>query len=267
MAARETSASSRTGWLKGLRRRLHNLYHGESTAALRFQLAVIVIDLATIVFFIVTPIILKWQSFLWIDYTIAFLLAFDIGARMLASKDIPAWFRLPTTWVDCFILLTLLLPTTLLNLGFLRILRLWSLSRSGLIWRPLERRGFREWRDTTHSVVNLLTFLFVITGFVYTFFFRDSVGSAGYVDALYFTVATVTTTGFGDITLPGTAGKLTSIVTMIIGISLFVRLATSIFRPTKVFFPCPACGLQRHDPDAVHCKACGHILNIPDDGD
>ncbi|TIQ11642.1 ion channel, partial [Mesorhizobium sp.] len=68
------------------------------------------------------------------------------------------------------------------------------------------------------AVINLLTFLLVVTGFVYTFFFRTAAGLEGYVDALYFTVATVTTTGFGDIVLPGIAGKLTSIVTMIIGI-------------------------------------------------
>ena len=28
----------------------------------------------------------------------------------------------------------------------------------------------------------------------------------------------------------------------------------------------PVCGLLRHDPDAVHCKACGRVLNIPDEG-
>jgi voltage-gated potassium channel len=52
---------------------------------------------------------------------------------------------------------------------------------------------------------------------------------------------------------------------MIIGITLFVRLAQSIFRPHKVQYPCPQCGLQRHEPDAVYCKACGHILNIPNE--
>jgi voltage-gated potassium channel len=39
-----------------------------------------------------------------------------------------------------------------------------------------------------------------------------------------------------------------------------------IFRPNKISFPCPQCGLSRHEPDAVHCKACGHLLNIPDEG-
>jgi len=55
---------------------------------------------------------------------------------------------------------------------------------------------------------------------------------------------------------------------MIVGITLFFRLAQAAFRPGgKVRFPCPQCGLLRHDPDAVHCKACGRVLNIPDDRD
>ena len=40
-----------------------------------------------------------------------------------------------------------------------------------------------------------------------------------------------------------------------------------MLRPAKVIFPCPDCGLQRHDVDAVHCKACGKLLAIPNDND
>jgi voltage-gated potassium channel len=115
--------------------------------------------------------------------------------------------------------------------------------------------------------MNLLTFLLLAASFVYVSFYRDGNGLEGYVDALYVTVATVTTTGFGDMVLPGVWGKLTSIVIMIVGITLFVRLARSIFRPFKVYFPCPECALQRHDVDAVYCKACGHKLKIPDEGE
>ena len=251
--------------LAKLRSALRDLYRGRTPAAIRFQLAIIIIDFAIIAFFVATPVLLESPTFLWLDYSVAVLLALDIAARMLAASSVRAVLRRPTYWVDVFILLTLLMPQTLSNLGFLRILRLWSLSRSGFIWQPLMRRGYSEWREATHAVINLLTFLFVVTGFVYTFFFRTGAGIAGYVDALYFTVATVTTTGFGDIILPGMWGKLTSILTMIIGISLFVRLAQSIFRPNKVYFPCPQCALQRHDLDAVHCKACGYLLKIPDD--
>jgi voltage-gated potassium channel len=250
----------------GLRGRLRLLYHGHSPAALRFRLAVLLIDLVILAFFIATPLLRGRPSFYWVDYSIAALVAADMIARMLASTDIPRWLRQPTSIVDLLILVTLLFPDWLGNLAFLRVLRLWTLSRNRFLWQPLRRYGLEGYEEAGRSVINLLTFLFVVAGFVYTFFARPDSGIEGYVDALYYTVATITTTGFGDITLPGTAGKLTSIVVMIIGISLFVRLAQAIFSPHKVTFPCPQCGLRRHDADAVHCKACGHLLNIPDEG-
>jgi voltage-gated potassium channel len=251
-----------------LRSRLRLLYHSQAPGPQRFQFLVLVVDLAIIAFFIASPLLRDADAFLWIDYSIAALLLADIVARALASTDIWRWLRQLPVIIDIFILATLLAPTWLVNLGFLRILRLWTMTRTGTFWRPLRKRGLGLYQEPVQAVVNLLVFLFVVTGFVYTAFAnRGDAGIDGYVDALYFTVATVTTTGFGDIVLPGTTGKLASIVIMIIGISLFVRLAQAIFRPAKVHFPCPECGLQKHEPDAVHCKACGHLLNIPDSGE
>lgn len=187
-------------------------------------------------------------------------------ARALATNDIWRWLRQPPVIIDIFILATLLAPAWLFNLGFLRIMKLWTLSKSTIVWRPLKKHRLDVYQDTIQAVINLLVFIFVVTGFVYTAFVSTTDSIAGYVDALYFTVTTMTTTGFGDIVLPGTFGKLVSIAVMLMGISLFVRLAQLIFRPAKIHFPCPQCGLSKHEPDAVHCKACGHILNIPDDG-
>lgn len=250
-----------------LRTTLRLLYHSQSPGAQRFQFSVLLVDLAIIAFFIATPLLRNNDAFLWIDYSIAALLVVDLAARALASTDIMRWLRQLPVIIDIFILATLLAPTWLFSLGFLRILRLWTLTRTSTFWRPLRKRGLGIYQEPVQAVINLLVFLFVVTGFVYTAFAnRGNDSIASYIDALYFTVATVTTTGFGDITLPGTFGKLASIIIMIIGISLFVRLAQSIFRPAKVHFPCPQCGLQKHEPDAVHCKACGHILNIPDHG-
>lgn len=255
-------------WFGNLRTTLRLLYHGRTQRAQRFQFAVLIVDLAIIAFFIATPLLRDNQAFLWIDYSIAALLGVDLTARALATTDVVRWLRQPNIILDIFILMTLLAPTWLFNLGFLRILRLWTMTRGHAIWRPLRQAGFGAYQEAIQAVVNLMVFLFVVTGFVYTFFLdRAGDNIASYVDALYFTVTTVTTTGFGDITLPGAGGKLASIIIMIIGISLFVRLAQAIFRPVKVHFSCPQCGLQRHDPDAVHCKACGHLLNIPDQGD
>lgn len=246
--------------------RLRRLYNGRDTAAIRFQFALMVIDLAIIAFFLAGPYLRDRPSYLVLDYTIAVWIATELTAQMLVAPSPGRFLAKPLTWLDLFVLGTLLFPQYLFNFAFLRVARIWAVTQRPIFTLMLRRLGLREQVDVVTALINFLVFLFLVTGFVYTFFFIHVDGAAGFVDALYFTVATVTTTGFGDITLPGTAGKLTSIVTMIIGISLFVRLAQAVVRPYKVTFPCPQCGLQRHDADAVHCKACGHVLNIPDEG-
>lgn len=248
------------------RNRLRNLYLGDDAVARRFQWSVASIDAVIILFFIFAPVLEQQAGFLWFDYAVAVLLTMDLAARSAAAHNIGHWLRRPAVWVDFVVLATLLAPLWLVNLGFLRILRLWTLSQKDVFWRSLLGARYRQWEDIGRALINLATCLFLITGFVFTVFSRPGSGLEGYVDALYFTVATVTTTGFGDITLPGTAGKLTSIVTMIVGISLFVRLAQALFKPFKVLYACPSCALQRHEPDAVHCKACGQLLAIPDEG-
>jgi voltage-gated potassium channel len=125
---------------------------------------------------------------------------------------------------------------------------------------------FRRHEEALIAGMHLAVFVFVMTALVYETQRSINPKIADYADALYFTVTALTTTGFGDITLEGKFGKLLSVVIMICGVTLFLRLAQALFRPRKVRFPCPSCGLQRHDVDAVHCKACGVVLAIPDEG-
>ncbi|HST91645.1 MAG TPA: ion channel [Brevundimonas sp.] len=251
-----------------IRARLRYLYHGSSPLAVRFRLAVIVIDFAIIGFFLAAPILHEagWVFYL-VDYLIAAILGLDLAARAWAHTDWKDWLKKPVVWVDLFVLATLLFPAWLFNFGFLRLLRLWTLLNSDFFWRTVGHK-YDDTRveEITRALAALVTFIFVISGFVYATFRGRHEEITGYLDALYFTVATLTTTGFGDITLPGNWGRLLSIVVMLTGITLFLRLAQTLFRPHKIRFPCPICGLQKHDPDAVHCKACGTTLCIPDEG-
>jgi voltage-gated potassium channel len=174
----------------------------------------------------------------------------------------------PTTWADIIAIVSFLAPIAGEGGGFLRVLRTLRLLRTYQLSERLraDSRFYRVNEEVILAVINLAVFIFIMTSIVYETQRHANPNIHNYVDALYFTVTSLTTTGFGDITLPGTLGRLISIVIMIFGVTMFLRLAQVIFRPSKVRFPCPQCGLLRHDPDAVHCKACGTVLNIPDEG-
>ncbi len=92
---------------------------------------------------------------------------------------------------------------------------------------------FRRHEDVVLAVVNLFVFLFIMSGIVYASQYGRNPGINNYVDALYFTVTALTTTGFGDITLQGTFGRFISIVIMILGVTLFLMLVRVLLQPTK----------------------------------
>jgi len=252
-----------------LRERLHELYFGDSQAAVRFQAVMLVLDLVLIAFFMMSPFLERGTTFLLVDYCIAAVLALDLAARGWSYGDARRWAMRPLVWADFAVLLSLLVPVYAANLGFLRILRAYSLVHGRAFWRVI---GGGRWIDTDvqetfRALTNLLVFIFMMTGLVHTGFAARVPTIQSYWDSLYFTVTTLTTTGFGDITLPGATGRVLSIIIMIGGVSLFFRLVQVTFRSPKVRHECTSCGLLRHEIDAIHCKACGTQLRISHEND
>ncbi|MGE3143177.1 MAG: potassium channel family protein [Hyphomonadaceae bacterium] len=266
MAAKpEPAARRRPG---PLRRKLRELYFGATAEALRFQARLLVLDVVLIAFFVASPVLERTPLVLTIDYVIAVALAVDLAARAWAYEGFLRWIARPIVIADIIVLLSLLFPHFGVNLAFLRALRAFSLVNSSFFWMLINRGKWAETsvQEATKATVNLVIFVFIMTGFVHTLFAgRSDIQS--YLDSLYFTVSSLTTTGYGDIVLPGPWGRVLSIFIMVIGISLFVRLAQVALRPSKVVHPCPGCGLRRHELDAVHCKACGHLLRIAHDNE
>lgn len=203
-----------------------------------------------------------------VDYPVALIIALDLAARTWISHErIRHLFHFHSI-ADLLVICSLLAPLFTDNLAFLRVVRMLRLFRSYKLLSELRNysKFFARNEEIIHSSVNLLIFIFVVTAVVYVVEARQNPNINNYIDALYFTVTTLTTTGFGDITMTGTAGRLVAVIIMLLGVALFLRLVQTIFRPHKVLYPCPDCGLKRHDADAVHCKHCGHVLNIPDEG-
>ncbi|MBQ1202298.1 MAG: two pore domain potassium channel family protein, partial [Loktanella sp.] len=120
--------------------------------------------------------------------------------------------------------------------------------------------------DLIQRSVNLVVFIFIVSGVVHASQRNVNPDIVTWVDALYFTMAALTTTGFGDIVLVGTSGRWLSIAILIVGVGLFLHLLQSVFQPSKVRKKCKSCGLVLHDHDAIHCKHCGAEMKIETEG-
>lgn len=245
------------------------LYEGRSKRASRFRYGLLIFDFATILFFLATASMAFAPWILVADLAIGFLIALDLGARFWISKDRLQLLRRVYILVDIVVLASLVAaPFVGQGLAVLRVLRTLRLIHSYHLLRDLRRDVlfFRRHEDTIIAAMNLAVFIFAMTALVYALRGGDEPGLNTYVDALYFTVATLTTTGFGDIAMTTPAGRLLSVGIMVVGVGLFLQLVRAIFAPAKVRHKCPSCGLLKHDVDAIHCKHCGEELNIETEG-
>jgi voltage-gated potassium channel len=255
--------------MDALKRSIRLLYTGRSRRAAHFRYALIGFDILVIAFFVLsTPLDPSWPL-LTVDYLIGALLTADLAARYwIAPKKTAMLFEIYTI-ADILIVLSLLLaPFFPQNVAFLRVVHTLRLLYTFHVLRDLRRDSafFRRYEEVITSSVNMIIFIFFMTAIVYVVQVGQNPSIKSYVDALYFTVATLTTTGFGDITLTGSTGRLLAVFIMVVGVALFLRLVRAIFQPQKVNVACPDCGLKRHDHDAIHCKHCGKTLHIETDG-
>lgn len=86
-------------------------------------------------------------------------------------------------------------------------------------------------------------------------------------ESIYWSIVTITTVGYGDITPLTPAGKFIASVIMLIGYSI-IAVPTGILtteialmsRAKTGHQSCPGCGKEGHDHNALHCKYCGEKL-------
>ena len=248
--------------------RLRDLYEGDGRRAQRFRYGLLAFDIVTILFVIATSFSRHGVAVETIDTLFGVAILADFAARVAISRQRLRFLVHPVTLADMASVISFLAPLAGEGLGFLRIVRTLRLLHTYQMLARLRAdfRFFRLHEDVLVAAINLLVFMFVMTGLVYASQYQTNPQISNYADALYFTVTALTTTGFGDITLTGTSGRMISVAVMIFGVTLFLRLAQVLFRPTKVRQPCPQCGLKLHDADAVHCKHCGAILHIETEG-
>lgn len=252
-----------------LKQKITDLYEGDSPTAHRFRYTLLALDVVTILFLIGSTFFFGHTIVEWVDMLFGLYIALDVLSRLWIANKKTAFFISPLNLADMVAMVSFLAPLLGENFAFLRGLRVLRLLRSYRLQDRLRKDFlyFRQHEDVIMSSTNLFMFIFIMTELVFVTQVGDNPNVGNFLDSMYFTIAALTTTGFGDVTLQGDAGRALSIVIMIFGVSLFLRLIQTMFRPSKVRFTCDACGLFLHESDAVHRKHCGKVLAIPSDGD
>lgn len=250
---------------KGLNRQLFWLYEGHGRWPFLFRWAMLLFDFITIGYFLWAPFEQRGKTHHFIDYGIGTVIGLDLIARFHIAKHKRNFVFRFMNVADFIVVVTMFAPLLVSNFAFLRVLRAVRAIRAFTFVKRISviTPFFQRHERVIDKVTNLIVFVFIMAALVYAtqIGINDEIHS--YIDALYFTVTSLTTTGYGDILMQGRWGRLLAIIIMALGLTLFLQLLRAIIEPKdKIEQECSKCGLLMHDRDAVHCKHCGTVVHI-----
>ena len=114
---------------------------------------------------------------------------------------------------------------------------------------------------------SLFSLVFVASGLIYNIenqFHPDKFES--FFDAIYFSLVTITTVGFGDFVPESYYGRLVTIFIILLGIIILPwqigLLIKELLSMDRRYTVCEHCGLKYHDADASYCRHCGHPIKF-----
>ncbi len=146
----------------------------------------------------------------------------------------------------------------------LRVFRILKLTRYSIAGQTLARALIASRAKIgvfLFFVVTIVTFL----GTVMYLVEGEENGFTSIPKSIYYTIVTLTTVGFGDITPQTTLGQFLSGVVMILGYAIIAVptgiISVEIAKSSVNTQVCPACLRTGHDDDATYCKYCGAEIN------
>lgn len=203
-----------------------------------------------------------------LDKAILFIFAVEYLLRFWCAEHRIQYFFSAYSMVDLMAILPFF--TGFVDVSFIRLLRWLRILRLIRFFNQKTLFGNISTEDGTifvRIIFTLFAIIFVYSGLIYQFehplnpeVFRT------FLDAVYFSVVTMTTVGFGDVVPKSEAGRLLTVLMILTGIALIPwQLGDLIKRLVKTANQtetlCPACGLSFHDTDAQFCKLCGSELS------
>ena len=121
----------------GAQARLRRLYFGDTPQARRFRFALLTIDAVTILLFLVAAMVEEGWRIVPLDPAVAAFIVAEFAARLIATTNRR---RMVLSWAslaDAIVVVSLILPAFVDNLGFLRVIRALRLLRPCHLLRDL----------------------------------------------------------------------------------------------------------------------------------
>lgn len=118
----------------------------------------------------------------------------------------------------------------------------------------------------------LFSIIFIYSGAIYQVEHEaNGENFVTFLDAMYFSVVTMTTVGYGDITPVSEAGRGLTIMMILTGIALIPTQVGELIQQfvkvqDSVRVTCDSCELLGHETDAQFCRRCGAALPDPVEG-
>ena len=202
-----------------------------------------------------------------IDRLIGVFFVAEYIIRFLCADNQIKFFFSPFSILDLIAILPFVLRLT--NIQYIRMFRWFRILR---LIRFINLKIYFLRISSEDGVIfarilfTLFTIIFVYSGLIYQV--EHPVNTEAFetfLDAFYFSVVTMTTVGFGDVTPISEVGRLLTVLMILTGIAvipwqlgdLIKQLLKTANEVEKV---CSGCGLPFHDKDAQFCKICGTKL-------
>lgn len=202
-----------------------------------------------------------------IDKIILIIFAIEYALRLWSAENKLNYLLSFYAIIDLMAILPFFIG--FVNISFIRLLRWFRILR---LIRFIDKKVFFGSLSTEGSIVfirilfTLFAIIFVYSGLIYQV--EHPVNAQVYrtfLDAFYFSVVTMTTVGFGDVTPISELGRLLTVLMILTGVTLIPWQVGDLIKglvktANQVEIVCLGCGLAFHDQDAEFCKRCGAKL-------
>jgi voltage-gated potassium channel len=202
-----------------------------------------------------------------IDRLIGVIFVTEYILRFLCADNKIKFFIRPFSLLDLMAILPFLLRIT--NIQYIRMFRWFRILR---LIRFIDLKIYFLRISSEDGVIfarilfTLFTIIFVYSGLIYQV--EHPVNTEAFetfLDAFYFSVVTMTTVGFGDVTPISEVGRLLTVLMILTGIAVIPWQLGDLIKQllktaNEVEKACSGCGLPFHDKDAQFCKICGTKL-------